>query len=536
VSKSLVSWCEVLEAEYLALHGEAAIQGPAPADPDERLRLVYQRIHERGPSALCLSGGGIRSATFALGVLQGLAHVGVLGHIDYLSTVSGGGYTGGWFTAWLKREGRAGRAGVLATLDPAAALHRAACGTVADDVSPVERVRRTCRYLALRGGIVSADVWTLVTTMARNLLLNWLVILPLLAAALMIPRVYYAFVRAVERGFVAPGQPCAVAGDPATWTFTIGIGSFVVCTAYVVLNLVGRGGRWSQGRFLGWFLAPALAGATAITFFWSTYPCEPTLRTSILLGSLIPAAGWIVIGAVAGRMSKRRARDGSALRVKVGARTVLAALAAGPIIGAGAWWIGSFEYGFGAGESLRELYAVFAVPLLLSFALLQMTVFIGLASSELDDAVLEWWSRCGAWVSIAAVLWIAAGVLVFYLANVVELGVTWATRAMAVDRKTAAAAIAALVPFLSSVAGMASRSGAPNRRPSRVRSAVQALALPAVIVVLLSTIAWGDLRVTEKLEYHRTTADALCTPTAGAPCHGAGAGAGENLMRSSRSG
>ena len=530
MSKPPISWCEALEAEYAALHGVPAIDGPAPADPDDRLRLVYERIHARGSSALCLSGGGIRSATFALGVLQGLAHVGVLGSIDYLSTVSGGGYTGGWFTAWLQREGPQGRDEVLKTLDPGRAIHSATCGHVSDDVSPVERLRRTCRYLALRGGVVSADVWTLVTTMSRNLVLNWLVILPLLAAALMVPRIYYAFVHAVERGFVLPGQPCAVAGDPASWTFTIGIGSFVVCTAYVVLNLVGRGGRWSQGRFLGWFLAPALVGAIAITFFWSTYPCQPTLRTSILLGSVIPAAGWIVIGAVAGRMSKRRTRDGSALRVKVGVRTVLGALAAGPIIGAGAWWIGSFEYGFGAGESLRELYAVFAVPLLLAFALLQMTVFIGLASSELDDAVLEWWSRCGAWVSIAAVLWMAAGVLVFYMANVVELGVAWASRAMSLDRKTATAVIAALVPFLSSVAGMASRSGAPNRRPSAVRAAVQALALPAIIVVLLSTIAWGDLRVAEKLEYHRLNADLLCTPTVGAPCHAAGAGVGEDLM------
>ena len=44
-------------------------------------------------SALCLSGGGIRSATFALGLIQGLAEQEVLGAFDYLSTVSGGGYT-----------------------------------------------------------------------------------------------------------------------------------------------------------------------------------------------------------------------------------------------------------------------------------------------------------------------------------------------------------------------------------------------------------------------------------------------------------
>jgi hypothetical protein len=49
---------------------------------------------------LALSGGGIRSASFCLGVLQGLAAQGVLKKFDYLSTVSGGGYLGGSLS-WL---------------------------------------------------------------------------------------------------------------------------------------------------------------------------------------------------------------------------------------------------------------------------------------------------------------------------------------------------------------------------------------------------------------------------------------------------
>src|SRR6266404_3447117 len=56
-------------------------------------------------AALCLSGGGIRSATFNLGVLQGLARHDLLDKFDYLSTVSGGGFIGGWLTAWIHREG-----------------------------------------------------------------------------------------------------------------------------------------------------------------------------------------------------------------------------------------------------------------------------------------------------------------------------------------------------------------------------------------------------------------------------------------------
>jgi hypothetical protein len=51
---------------------------------------------------LALSGGGVRSATFNLGVLQGLARRGVLRCCDYLSTVSGGGYIGSCLSSLLE--------------------------------------------------------------------------------------------------------------------------------------------------------------------------------------------------------------------------------------------------------------------------------------------------------------------------------------------------------------------------------------------------------------------------------------------------
>lgn len=55
-------------------------------------------------TGLALSGGGIRSATFCLGLLQGLHKLKLLRIFDYISTVSGGGYVGGWWSAWLSRE------------------------------------------------------------------------------------------------------------------------------------------------------------------------------------------------------------------------------------------------------------------------------------------------------------------------------------------------------------------------------------------------------------------------------------------------
>jgi hypothetical protein len=543
VIKPPVTWSQVLEEEYRAIYGTPPLAATVPdghahsddEEEDARVRAINARIHARAPSALCLSGGGIRSSTFALGVLQGLASIGVLGKIDYLSTVSGGGYTGGWFTAWLQREGPERRDEVMRTIDPGRALHDAHCGSVSDETSPVERLRRTCRYLAPRGGVVSADVWSLVATMTRNLVLNWLVILPLLAAALMIPRIYYGGVQAVEHPFVpAALQTKAICdgsqGDAMHWSFLVAISGFVIGTTYALFNLVGLGGRWAQGRFLTLFLVPTVTGAVAITFYWSAAVCPVPLYGTLIMGSVIPAVGWIVVGTIAAAVSRRRGPDeGSAVRVRVGPWTVAAAIVAGPILALGMWWLGSFEFGFGAGEARRQLYAVFAVPLVLFFGLAQMTVFIGLASSEMDDPVLEWYSRCGAWVAIAAALWIAAGVLVFYMADLVELGVRAIDRATSMNHKATSAAVLGLVPLLSSLAGLWSRGGTETSSLSWLRAGAQKLLLPAIIFALLSTIAWADLRAVQGIEYHRLNATTLCGPGLPPPCHSTGGGAVENL-------
>ena len=68
-------------------------------------KILNKKMHDCYPrTAICLSGGGIRSATFALGAIQALARNKLLSHFKYLSTVSGGGYTGAWLTAWLARS------------------------------------------------------------------------------------------------------------------------------------------------------------------------------------------------------------------------------------------------------------------------------------------------------------------------------------------------------------------------------------------------------------------------------------------------
>ena len=53
---------------------------------------------------IAMSGGGIRSATINLGILKTLNKFGVLAKADYLSTVSGGGYTGAYVQSLLKKR------------------------------------------------------------------------------------------------------------------------------------------------------------------------------------------------------------------------------------------------------------------------------------------------------------------------------------------------------------------------------------------------------------------------------------------------
>jgi hypothetical protein len=53
---------------------------------------------------LALSGGGIRSASVSLGCTQALDRAGVLDWVDYLSTVSGGGYTGTAISSFMRQR------------------------------------------------------------------------------------------------------------------------------------------------------------------------------------------------------------------------------------------------------------------------------------------------------------------------------------------------------------------------------------------------------------------------------------------------
>ncbi len=127
-------------------------------DPDLRL------------AGLALSGGGIRSASFCLGVLQSLARARLLSRFDYLSSVSGGGYILGWLLAWCYRTPGSLPA-VEKILADRAAPH---------EPEPLRHLRRYAVYLAPNGGMLSSDLWGLMTAYLRNLAVTLTFALPLL--------------------------------------------------------------------------------------------------------------------------------------------------------------------------------------------------------------------------------------------------------------------------------------------------------------------------------------------------------------------
>ena len=59
---------------------------------------ISESATDCGTVGIALSGGGVRSAAFSLGALQKFYSRGRLRAVDFLSTVSGGGYTGALFS------------------------------------------------------------------------------------------------------------------------------------------------------------------------------------------------------------------------------------------------------------------------------------------------------------------------------------------------------------------------------------------------------------------------------------------------------
>ncbi len=390
---------------------------------DIHLADIYRRIHAgEGSTALCFSGGGIRIATFALGVTQGLAQHGLLKHFDYLSTVSGGGYIGSWLSSWIYHA-----KGVDAV---SAKLSSRQPESITDPEPPqLTHLRKYSNYLTPRLGFFSADTWVLVAMYLRNLALNWLVFVPILFALFALPRVHTALLILNPPDWLIGGA------------FLSGFILIAWALAYSAMNrpalrefFLAHGGGWFQRRrqsdFLIWCAAPLVLAAVNITTAWAwvqngsnnasgnlvlrvfldliggTPEVPPVLANYCLLGSILHLTAWSTA-----ELFLQRWRADKPPKLY---REIFLALFTGAVGGGGLWLLAIQTVRYSVSPVGLCLYGCLAAPVFVMLFLVTATVFIGLGSRFTPDEDREWWARMGAWLLIAVGAWMLFNGLVLF--------------------------------------------------------------------------------------------------------------------------
>jgi hypothetical protein len=473
-SEAAKSLADILEEELESGLGPAGGQASPAAEKQAHLRAVYARIHglKSKRSALCLSGGGIRSASFGLGVIQALACAGVLRKFDYLSTVSGGGYIGGWLTAWMHNH-PAGREGVLADLKTTPDL------TLAPEREPIRHLRAFSNYLTPKLGLFSADTWTLGATLVRNIFLNWIVLLSWLAALLLIPRFCVLVVLA------RPG-PAAMNGLLVAAFAGIAIG-----TAYAAIDLPSLGNaRWKQRRFVAGWLVPMFGGVACFFAWWAGFRNGDEDSFLMMESSVGLPITQLFVGAatsagclVAACVLTWRARAKSEPRpifsklLALAALLLVTVLLTAALSGYFGWWVATRVFPDPA-RDVRN-FVCFAPPLLLALYFAANALFVGITSWFGEDEDREWWGRAGGWLISVNVAWAALHALVLWvplLIAKINLGALG---------QTVLAAGSGILGVVAAIIGYRGKEGAlPASDPSSLRTKILAAAALGFFILL----------------------------------------------------
>ena len=406
------------------------------------LDQVFVELHAQNPKALCFSGGGIRSATFGLGIVQALAKHGLLSKFDYLSTVSGGGYLGSWLSAWVCREHKKRDDLDDRDFGIRQVQENINCREIRDREDPnpepdeLQHLREYSNYMSPRTGLLSADTWTLLAIYLRNLFLNLTIFVPLLTAILLLPRFLFQII--VLTNVDARTELCTLIGGIAAGSFAI---AFVI--SRLPSKMSGNGvppeTRWEKFKaFLNtdpgvliFGVLPLLLSAFLAASLWSWTYAFPThlsaysVFTFDFWGLIDPTLGYFL--AVSAAAYLLGVIIFLIIKFKKTERDLTAAIAAlvSSLIGGFLLWIVAYKLFpsalarvlsvLGDGRSERyvwQLYITTSVPLFLLLVLLAASLFVGLTSRTATDEDREWLARFGAWVLIVSGTWTLLNLLV----------------------------------------------------------------------------------------------------------------------------
>jgi hypothetical protein len=385
---------------------------------------------------LAFSGGGIRSATFNLGILQALAKSKLLHTIDYLSTVSGGGYIGSWLMAWMHHQEK-GIAGIEEELG-----RQPRSASEAAEPPEVRFLRNYSNYLTPRKGVLGADFWTFAANYVRNTILNQVILVLAILGLLLLPRVAVGFLHVLEE---AEEWVHGLGVNPYPWwqaqslALEIGLLSGVLATALMGMNMLWLDplkkstsnentdtNEEQTDKDYGWFAQPktvrryivvplviscALFSYAFVWFFqdWhisaSVWWSAPVLGFALYFGQWGGACVVRCLARLVLWVRKKEAPNRGPSDLVILGTAAIAGSVGGFLFLPFSYIL--FQGGNPSSPTHNKWHVVtYGTPALLALMLLIAILHLGLMGRELSDAHREWWARLGAYLWLCAVGWL----------------------------------------------------------------------------------------------------------------------------------
>ena len=393
-----------------------------------RLNTMLTALPEDSLIGLAFSGGGIRSATFNLGVIQGLANSKLLHKFDYISSVSGGGYISSWLLGWMEHQQLGSREVQSQLRNEQIPL------TTVSELPEIRFLRNFSNYLTPRKGLFSADFWTFLAIYLRNTTLNLLILFSAFLAFIFLPRVVvwiFHALEVLENGFKPLSNP-SVPWFLTSQFFALGLG---VLSSIRAVNYIGLNMTWlepdspsidktSYDRFsipqrvqsrivLPLLFSSACLSYAFLWFFEDLYLSTDLWWEAPLLGLILYTLQWASALVVRAYKLRKITRDGRPAP-RTGPKTwelLPCAMFSGAMTGFLFLPFGHLLHhgGLPIQDQQHSLWFVltFGPPALIGMMLVAGILHIGLLGRAMSDDRREWWARLGACLFLYAAAWLA---------------------------------------------------------------------------------------------------------------------------------
>jgi len=350
-------------------------------------------------TGLAFSGGGIRSATFNLGILQALAEKGLLRRFDYLSTVSGGGYIGSWLAAFIRRLTREPDFSI-AKVEKALSSHKYETERRAEP-SVFHWLRLYSNYLTPNKSVISGDTWAMLGTWMRNVLLNQTIL------ALMFMSAFVLCQSAL--------LPLVLGNNDGTAFLIAGGLVLLAASISMAINVTQEGETttiletpFQRVKVTATVLLPIVLSCILLNCgLWRTEFSAESIWLWMGCGAAFYFVAWGVVAIMAGlrRLWRKNRGKPKKAMVSIPALVVfspLAGAAGGCLFRAYALQLSHLP----SWTAISWVVVVFGSGVVMVIILIVGTLHVGLVGRGSMDLVREWWARLGGYLTLMTLGWL----------------------------------------------------------------------------------------------------------------------------------